>query len=390
MLEKKITFDSFVRGALTAAIVVALFWLLDHLSSVLLPFFIAWLVAYFMYPLVKFYQYRLRMKNRVIAILSAMLTVVIVLTLASIFFVPSVMEEFVRLKDLLMQYFVQGSRNATIPGTVENFIKENIDWNYLQQFFSEENLANTLKSLMPKVWSILHHSVSFVIGILASFIILLYIFFILLDYESIANGWIKLVPARHRDFVQAIATDVEISMNRYFRGQALVAFLVGVLFSIGFLLIDFPLAIGFGLFIGLLNMVPYLQLVALVPTILLALLKAADTGQNFWVILALAMLVFGVVQLIQDGFIVPKVMGKITGLNPAVILLSLSIWGSLLGILGMIIALPMTTLILAYYRQFLHYDERISPPETIQEKTRRHKRRRSSKNVTQSQSMSKE
>ena len=86
MLEKKITFDSFVRGALTAAIVVALFWLLDHLSSVLLPFFIAWLVAYFMYPLVKFYQYRLRMKNRVIAILSAMLTVVIVLTLASIFF----------------------------------------------------------------------------------------------------------------------------------------------------------------------------------------------------------------------------------------------------------------------------------------------------------------
>lgn len=390
MLEKKITFDSFVRGALTAAIVVALFWLLDHLSSVLLPFFIAWLVAYFMYPLVKFYQYRLRMKNRVIAILSAMLTVVIVLTLASIFFVPSVMEEFVRLKDLLMQYFVQGSRNATIPGTVENFIKENIDWNYLQQFFSEENLANTLKSLMPKVWSILHHSVSFVIGILASFIILLYIFFILLDYESIANGWIKLVPARHRDFVQAIATDVEISMNRYFRGQALVAFLVGVLFSIGFLLIDFPLAIGFGLFIGLLNMVPYLQLVALVPTILLALLKAADTGQNFWVILALAMLVFGVVQLIQDGFIVPKVMGKITGLNPAVILLSLSIWGSLLGILGMIIALPMTTLILAYYRQFLHYDESISPPKTIQEKTRRHKRRRSSKNVTQSQSMPKE
>ena len=389
MLEKKITFDSFVRGVLTTAIVVAIFWLLDHLSGVLLPFFIAWLVAYFMYPLVKFYQYRLRMKNRVIAILSAMLTVVIVLTLASIFFVPSVMEEFVRLKDLLMQYFAQGSRNATIPGTMENFIKENIDWNYLQQFFSEENLANTLKSLMPKVWSIVHHSVSFVIGILASFIILLYIFFILLDYESIANGWIKLVPARHRDFVQAVATDVEISMNRYFRGQALVAFLVGVLFSIGFLLIDFPLAIGFGLFIGLLNMVPYLQLIALVPTILLALLKAADTGQNFWVILALAMLVFGVVQLIQDGFIVPKVMGKITGLNPAIILLSLSIWGSLLGILGMIIALPMTTLILAYYRQFLHYDEKANP-ETLHEKTRRHKRRRSSKKTIQSQTSPKE
>lgn len=383
MLEKQITFDSFIRGALTVAGIVVFFWLLNRLSGVLLPFFLAWLVAYFLYPLVKFYQYRLRMKNRVVSIFAAMLTVMVVLTLAGIFFVPSVVEEFVRLKDLLMQYFAQGSQNASIPGTIENFIKENVDWNYLQQFFSEQNLANTLRSLMPKVWSIVHHSVSFVVGILASFIILLYIFFILLDYESIANGWIKLIPVKHRDFVQAIASDVETSMNRYFRGQALVAFLVGVLFSIGFLIIDFPMAIGFGLFIGLLNMVPYLQLVALVPTVLLALLKAADTGQNFWVILALALLVFCVVQVIQDGFIVPKVMGKITGLNPAVILLSLSVWGSLLGMLGMIIALPMTTLILAYYKQFLHYEEHAVSPQSVSPNIRKRRRKHSPKKPQQ-------
>lgn len=376
MLEKKITFDSFIRGALTVAVIVALFWLLDRLSGVLLPFFVAWLVAYFLYPLVKFYQYRLRMKNRVVAILSAMLTIIVALTLAGVFFVPSVIEEFAKLKDLLMQYFAQGSRNASIPGTVENFIKENIDLHYLQQFFTEENLVNTLRSLMPKVWSLVNQSISLVVGIFASFIILLYIFFILLDYESIANGWSKLVPAKHRGFVQAIANDVEVSMNRYFRGQALVAFLVGILFSIGFLIIDFPLAIGFGLFIGLLNMVPYLQLVALVPTVLLALLKAADTGQNFWVILALAMVVFCVVQVIQDAIIVPKVMGKITGLNPAVILLSLSVWGSLLGILGMIIALPLTTLILAYYNQYLHYSEQELQPQPTPPASSSHPRRK--------------
>lgn len=376
MLEKKITFDSFIRGALTVAVIVALFWLLDRLSGVLLPFFVAWLVAYFLYPLVKFYQYRLRMKNRVVAILSAMLTIIVALTLAGVFFVPSVIEEFAKLKDLLMQYFAQGSRNASIPGTVENFIKENIDLHYLQQFFTEENLVNTLRSLMPKVWSLVNQSISLVVGIFASFIILLYIFFILLDYESIANGWSKLVPAKHRGFVQAIANDVEVSMNRYFRGQALVAFLVGILFSIGFLIIDFPLAIGFGLFIGLLNMVPYLQLVALVPTVLLALLKAADTGQNFWVILALAMVVFCVVQVIQDAIIVPKVMGKITGLNPAVILLSLSVWGSLLGILGMIIALPLTTLILAYYNQYLHYSEQELQPQPTPSAPSSHPRRK--------------
>lgn len=148
-------------------------------------------------------------------------------------------------------------------------------------------------------------------------------------------------------------------MNRYFRGQTFVAFCVGVLFSIGFLIIDFPLAIGLGMFIGLLNLVPYLQVIGLLPTILLAILKAADTGSNFWIVLASAMIVFIVVQAIQDGFIVPKVMGHITGLNPAVILLSLSIWGSLLGMLGMIIALPLTTLILAYYRRFIINQEKL-------------------------------
>jgi predicted PurR-regulated permease PerM len=157
-----------------------------------------------------------------------------------------------------------------------------------------------------------------------------------------------------------IVSDVKEGMNRYFRGQALVAFLVGVLFSIGFIIIDFPLAIGFGLFIGLLNMVPYLQLVALVPTVLLSLLKAADTGENFWWILACALLVFCIVQVIQDAIIVPKVMGKITGLNPAIILLSLSIWGSLMGIVGMIIALPCTTIILSYYKRYIKKQEESS------------------------------
>ena len=142
-------------------------------------------------------------------------------------------------------------------------------------------------------------------------------------------------------------------MNKYFRGQAVVAFCVGVLFSIGFLIIDFPMAIGLGMFIGLLNMVPYLQLVGFVPTILLAIVKAADTGQNFWLIMLMALLVFAVVQLIQDGLLTPKIMGNVTGLNSAIILLSHSIWGSLLGMLGMVIALPLTTLLLNYYQKYV-------------------------------------
>ena len=363
MLEKKITFDSFIRGIITLLIVIGILYLVNYLSSVLLPFFIAWIIAYMTYPMVTFFQYQLRVKNRVVSILITMVVLLVLLTLAFVGLVPPIIEEFGKLKGLLTTYFIEGSQQAHIPGTIANFIKEHIDMIQIQNSLNEENIANMLRNILPKAWNIFTHSVNLIVSIFAAFIVLLYTFFILLDYETIANGWVGLVPIKYREVTVRIVNDVKEGMNRYFRGQAFVALCVGILFSIGFLIIDFPMAIGLGLFIGALNLVPYLQVIGLLPTILLAMLKAADTGGNFWLILLAAMAVFAVVQTIQDGFIVPRVMGKITGLNPAIILLSLSIWGSLLGMLGMIIALPLTTLMLSYYQRFIINREDIYNPK---------------------------
>lgn len=142
-------------------------------------------------------------------------------------------------------------------------------------------------------------------------------------------------------------------MNHYFRGQALVAFIVGILFCIGFLIIGLPMAIPLGLLIGLMNMVPYLQLVSIPITAFLCLIYSVGGDGNFWSIFGMAILVYCVVQAIQDLFLTPKILGKAMGLNPAIILLSLSIWGALLGIIGMIIALPLTTLLIAYYDRYI-------------------------------------
>lgn len=357
MLEKRITFDSFIRGIISALIVFGILYLVNYLSSVLLPFFIAWLIAYMIYPMVTFVQYKLRVKNRVASILIVLVLLLTLLTLTFVVLAPPIIEEFGKLKGLLTAYFIEGSKQAAIPGTVANFIKEHINMIQVQSALNESNITELIQRLLPRAWNIFTHSVNVIASIFAIFIVLLYTFFILLDYEAIATGWSGLVPMKYREMSIRIVNDVKDGMNRYFRGQALVAFIVGVLFSIGFLIIDFPLAIGFGLFIGLLNMVPYLQLIAFVPTILLALLKAADTGENFWWILISALLVFCIVQVIQDGIIVPKIMGKITGLNPAIILLSLSIWGALMGIVGMIIALPCTTIILSYYKRYIKKGE---------------------------------
>ena len=353
MPEKKITFDSFIRGIISGAVVIGLLYLVNYLSGVLLPFFVAWLIAYMINPIVNFFQHKAKFKSRIASIFVTMLLLLTLLTAGGVLLVPPIIDEFYKLKDLLTAYFIEESKQAAIPGTIANFIKENVNMLQVQDMLNEENLTQAVQNILPKAWNIFTQSVNVIASILATFIILLYTFFILLDYEAIASGWTNLVPAKYREMTVRIVNDVKVSMNRYFRGQALVAFLVGILFSIGFLIIDFPLAVGFGLFIGLLNMVPYLQLIALIPTVLLALLKAADTGENFWWILAGAILVFCIVQLIQDGIIVPKVMGRITGLNPAIILLSLSVWGALMGVVGMIIALPCTSIMLSYYKRYI-------------------------------------
>lgn len=367
MERKKITFDSFIRAVILGAIIIGVLMLLKRLSGVLLPFFLAWLIAYLIYPLVNFFQHKLRLKNRIISIFCALFTLSVIGSVAFYLLVPPMIQEFLRVKDLLIEYFSTTHTASNVPTTLSEFIRQNIDLHILEQMFSQENILDALKVTVPKLWSLISESINLLFGFFTVFLILLYIVFILLDYESISEGWAHLMPKKYRKTVTGILNDVKDGMNRYFRGQALVALCVGILFSIGFLIIDFPLAIGLGLFIGALNMVPYLQIIGFVPTIMLAILKAADTGDNFWIIIASAAAVFIVVQIIQDGYLVPRIMGKITGLNPAIILLSLSIWGSLMGMLGMIIALPLTTLMLSYYQRYIINQENIYKTEITED-----------------------
>lgn len=363
MERKKITFDSFIRGSIGCVIIIGILMLIERLSGVLLPFFIAWLIAYLVYPLVKFFQYRLKLKSRLLSIFCALF--IITLTGVAIFYllIPPMISEMGRMNKLLVSYLSHGG-GTNIPHTLSEFIHEYIDLAAINQMLSEENILATIKTTLPKMWAILAESINILFSIFASFIILLYVIFILLDYEAIAEGWLHLLPNKYRHFASHLVYDIQNGMNKYFRGQALVALCVGILFSIGFLIIDFPMAIALGLFIGALNMVPYLQIIGFFPTLILAILKAADTGDNFWVVIAGALAVFTIVQIIQDTLLVPKIMGKITGLNPAIILLSLSIWGSLMGMLGMIIALPLTTLMLSYYQRFIINKELIKYEST--------------------------
>jgi len=105
----------------------------------------------------------------------------------------------------------------------------------------------------------------------------------------------------------------------------------------------------------------------------LAMLKAADTGQSFWLIFGLAVGLFVLVQIITDMIVTPKIMGKMMGLNPAILLLSLSVWGSILGFIGLIVALPLTTLIIAYWKRYVTREhEETSEPVLEMDTSQKH------------------
>lgn len=353
MNRQEITFDTFVRGLLAVIIVVGIVMLLKRLSGVLTPFFLAWLISYLLFPMVRFFQFRCRMKFRILGILCSFIVVGGMLTGLSFLVIPPVIEESINVKNLLVNYLSHSETLSNIPNVLQQYLREHLTIDEIKGIVTQTGFLDGVKAAVPKVWEFIVQSISVVSGVFSITMVVLYTLFILLDYEEICNGWPNLLPARYRQFAIQLTGDIEDGMNKYFRGQGLVALCVGILFSIGFTIIDFPMAVGLGLFIGLLNMVPYLQLVGFIPTILLAIVKAADTGENFWTIMLMALIVFAVVQAIQDTFLTPKIMGKVTGLNSAIILLSLSIWGSLLGVLGMIIALPMTTLLLTYYQRYV-------------------------------------
>ena len=353
MLENEITFDRVIRWILVALGATAAVLLINRLSSVLLPFFIAWILAYMIYPFVLFLQRKCHLRYRVVSIAAALLIVLAIITLAAFLVVPPIIEESIRMASLITVYFNDTLASSEFFANIQSMLQNYASDDSLMKLIQHSSVMDVAENLVLKAWDFLSSTINFAIGLLGSVVVLLYLFFILMDYEKLSSGWIRFIPAGQRNFAGMLVQDVKNGMNAYFRGQSLIALIVGILFSIGFLIIDFPMAIGLGLFIGLLNLIPYLQLVGFIPTIILALVKAADTGQSFWVIILCALAVFAVVQTIQDAFLTPRIMGHVMGLNPAIILLSLSIWGSLLGIIGLIIALPLTTLLISYYRRFI-------------------------------------
>ncbi|MFC2140310.1 AI-2E family transporter [Candidatus Auribacterota bacterium] len=357
--DKPYTFDRIVRIGITAGLLYGVVLLLGYLSEVLIPFAIAFLLTYLLNPLVSWVKKKVR--SHILAVFIVLLIVLFIIIILSWIFIPLIVREI----EYMGKIFYNLVNNSDFAERATKLIPTNI-WQRVQEYISKLDLQNLLKTenlwkagetvarkVLPGVWGVIAGTASFIFGLFGLSIIGLYLVFLLIDYQRVKDEGKNLIPPAYREGVIQFIQDFDSAMRRYFRAQTLVALIVGILFAIGFFLIGLPLAIVLGLFIGLLNIIPYLQIIGLIPAFSLAFIHALDQGGSLWLMFALTGGVFIVVQTIQDTLLVPKIMGKVTGLSPAIILLSLSIWGKLLGIFGLLIALPMTCLLLAYYQRFL-------------------------------------
>ncbi|WP_291328992.1 AI-2E family transporter [Desulfovibrio sp. UCD-KL4C] len=352
------TFDRVVRLVLAGTSIWLAVRLLSSLSEVLLPFAVALTLAYLINPLVELMGKII--KNRMAAVLVT-LTVIIVpvgkLLWVALRMVGSELSHIGQLLAILVNDSAAAKRAAEyLPADLWKFVTDLAKNDDVRSFLSEAGVTDMLQTLahkaVPGIVNLVSGSAQMVVALAGVFVIILYLVFLLVDYDKL-RSWRSQLPEKYRGRVSSFIDEFTHISNRYFRTQALIALIIGCLFSTGFLIIGLPLAILLGMLIGILNMVPYLQIAGLIPAFLFAGVSALATGTSLWGGLAGVAAVFVVVQIIQDAVLVPKLQGESLGLSPWMILLSLSVWGKLLGFLGLVMALPLSCMALAVYRQYV-------------------------------------
>jgi predicted PurR-regulated permease PerM len=357
MADQPYTLDRLVRLAITVTVLGGIIWILSETADVLVPVAAGVLIAYLLDPVVRLVQ-RL-IKNRVAAVLTTVCLVSLVMAAAVWAVVPPIAFEIRAAAKLSKALVIEGSPlrvhlSEWLPAGVHQEIVDLAGDQGLQRLLAENADLRAMvwagvKRILPGLWGVLSGSLS-VLGVLMQLLlVVVYVIFLLVDFRRFQERWPDYLPPRYREGVLAFVAEFNDALARYFRGRFVLSIIGAVLFAAGFSIVGIDLAILLGLLLGFLGMVPYLQLFGIVPAFGVALLTAAQTA---WYLIGVT-IVFVVVQILTDVLLAPKILGDATGLRPILILVAVMFWGKLLGFLGVLLAIPLTCLGLAYYRRYL-------------------------------------
>jgi predicted PurR-regulated permease PerM len=354
--------------ALLVGVFIVLSFLVGHFSGVLWPLAVAGIMALIMRPVVELLEKKLKLK-RLSAVITLYGAFVLVLSGALLLVTPPLVEQVFAFIAYVPEFwknaiaYVQQHypqwielvhkqlENETVKRAVDGLLAE-----------AQEMTAHAIPSLKSA-----GHGVMGIFGFFAHLAVVpIYLFFFLLSRGEPTKNFDKqlpfLKPSVRNDVVFLIREFIAIIVS-FFRGQLVIGLIMGAMLAVGFTLVGLKFGLVIGLVLGILNIVPYLgTIIGLSIALPLALLQP-DGGMP---LVGLVLLVFIIVQNIEGWYLTPKIMSDRTGLHPVAIIVSIFFWGTALsGILGMVLAIPLTAFFVTAWRlvkrKYFHVPETNAP-----------------------------
>jgi predicted PurR-regulated permease PerM len=346
-----------LAAAIIFAAVALLFWSLgafvSRFSGVFLPLAVSGVAALVFKPYFEWIHTRLKMP-RLLALATVFLSVIIPLVAFGWFFGALIVEQCSDLIQRLPHWWQQGIAWAkTAAPKVTDFLDRiPLLGNLTEAVETEQDaLVQGLRSIGTGALTAGVGIASWIGALVGWAVAPIYFAFFMLAEPSKTHGIAQFLPflkeSTRNDIEYLVREFVDIIVA-FFRGQIIIASLQGLLFAIGFSLVGLKFGFVIGLALGFLNLIPYLgNMVGLATALPLAFFQS-DGG---WLRLMLVLIVVGAVQLIEGMLLTPKIMGDRTGLHPVVIIVAVLFWGTALsGVLGMILAIPLTAFLVVFWR----------------------------------------
>lgn len=323
-------FRYITRLMLTIGIIIALFYFLPRVEDILILFLISLLLYSLLVPLVN----NLESKGipRAFSIIIVFLIGFVVVGIALNFIIPPITKEAKSLQETITQ---QGPEK--VFQNISNFIQSRFPM--LDTRMITEKMGGYLSSTLSK-------GVGVVLGFVSVFtsllIVLFMTFFLLKDQRTIKKTLIGIVPNRFFEMSLVMVYRIENQLGSYIRGVLLDGLIVAILSSIGLYMLGIPFFYFVGIIAGLTNMIPYMgPVIGATVAIIVALMS---NPESLMIIVKIAAL-FAIVQLIDNVLITPVVVSNAVDLHPLVVMLVVLVGGSLLGLTGLIFAIPLTSII---------------------------------------------
>jgi predicted PurR-regulated permease PerM len=261
-----------------------------------------------------------------------------------IFFTPLLLTQIVAIIDTAPTYY-QEFRSTLVQSP--NLFLQQLSWR-LPPELALSNLVSTVQVNEISNFSRVYETVALgVKGVFTTVATLLLSVFWTLEGERAIRTMLLILPTSHRDGARELVQEIQNKVGAYVRGQAILCLIIGVLALIAYVWIGVPYAMALAVFAGLMEAVPYLgPVLGAIPAVLIA--ASVDVTLAAWVIGASV-----VIQQIENTFLIPRIMNQAVGVNPLVALLAIFSFGSLFGIVGVLLAIPIAAILQTLMDRFV-------------------------------------